>query len=159
MAAEADIPVIKAIADAAWPVAYGEILSPQQIDYMINLFYGTDALKEQMNNGHQFILSVENGIALGFAGFEHNHPEPLKTKLHKLYVHPDHQHKKIGGCLLKDVTGRAKDAGSDTLLLNVNRSNKALGFYTSHNFTIVSEVNVDIGSGYFMNDYVMATTL
>ena len=159
MAAEADIPDIKAIADAAWPVAYGEILSRQQIDYMINLFYGTEALKAQMNNGHQFILSIENGIALGFAGFEHNHPEPLKSKLHKLYVHPDHQHKKIGGRLLKDAIARAKDAGSDRLFLNVNRSNKALGFYKAHNFTIVGEVNVDIGSGYFMNDYVMQLVL
>ncbi len=32
-----DIPFIKDIADKTWPVAYGTILSPAQLDYMLEL--------------------------------------------------------------------------------------------------------------------------
>jgi hypothetical protein len=37
----------------------------------------------------------------------------------------------------------------------VNRFNTALGFYKRIGFSIVTEENIDIGQGYWMEDYVM----
>jgi len=48
-----------------------------------------------------------------------------------------------------------KSAGGRTLQLNVNRHNKAKGFYQNMGFTIVKEELLDIGGGHFMDDYVM----
>ena len=45
------------------------------------------------------------------------------------------------------------------MLLNVNRRNKAKQFYEHLGFTIISEEDIDIGQGYFMNDYVMEKKL
>ena len=48
---------------------------------------------------------------------------------------------------------------SKTLSLNVNRFNSALTFYEKIGFKIIDEVNVDIGNGYFMEDYIMEKQL
>ena len=45
------------------------------------------------------------------------------------------------------------------LELNVNRYNKARQFYETIGFVVVKEEDIDIGSGYFMNDYVMNLSL
>jgi len=49
----------------------------------------------------------------------------------------------------------AKEKGGNRLLLQVNRDNNANGFYEKHGFTILKEIDLAIGNGYFMNDYVM----
>jgi diamine N-acetyltransferase len=49
-----DIPVIQAIAYQTWPVAYGTILSREQLDYMLEKMYSEKALRKQIDNGHQF---------------------------------------------------------------------------------------------------------
>ena len=52
-----------------------------------------------------------------------------------------------------------KRKGRDRFTLNVNRYNKALYFYEKHGFTIAQEVDIEIGEGYFMNDYIMKLSL
>jgi ribosomal protein S18 acetylase RimI-like enzyme len=49
--------------------------------------------------------------------------------------------------------------GASILELNVNRSNNAVTFYQKFGFTTTSEVDLPIGEGYFMNDYVMQKSL
>ena len=48
---------------------------------------------------------------------------------------------------------------SNIIELNVNRQNNAVDFYKRLGFTILKEVDIPIGKGYFMNDYVMSLTL
>ena len=56
-----DIKAIQAIAHKSWPVAYGEILSQEQLDYMLEKFYSDKALKENLiNQGHHFLLIKED---------------------------------------------------------------------------------------------------
>jgi ribosomal protein S18 acetylase RimI-like enzyme len=43
--------------------------------------------------------------------------------------------------------------------LNVNRYNKARFFYEKLGFVIMKEEDIDIGSGYYMIDYVMEKKL
>ena len=40
--------------------------------------------------------------------------------------------------------------------LNVNRNNKALGFYLHMGMKKASEGDFDIGNGFYMNDYIMS---
>ncbi|WP_298391912.1 GNAT family N-acetyltransferase, partial [Hydrotalea sp.] len=61
----------------------------------------------------------------------------------------------MGKLLLQTVIDQAKGAGATSLILNVNRSNKAIAFYSKMGFQIVKEEDNDIGNGYFMNDFVM----
>jgi diamine N-acetyltransferase len=85
------IPVIKQLAHLTWPVTYQNIISAAQINYMLQLFYDEAALQNQMEQGHQFILAIKNGEAIGFASYSPKENDPVIYRLHKLYIHPDQQ--------------------------------------------------------------------
>lgn len=150
-----DLPTIAEIARKTWPVAYGEILSQAQLEYMLNAFYSKESLQDNMDNGHEFILAIENDIVLGFASFEHQYQHKAKTKIHKIYILPEIQGKGIGKLLIDAIGEFAKGNNSNSLLLNVNRFNKALTFYQKQGFEIIEAIDIEIGLGYLMEDYIM----
>lgn len=153
----ADINTIRELALATWPVAYAKILSPAQLHYMLQLIYSPEALSLQMQEkNHRFILLYDNDLPVGFASYSRKeNDEILKFHLQKLYVLPSQQGKGSGQQLLDYVIRQAQSAGAVQMELNVNRQNPALHFYKKNGFNIHHEEDIDIGEGYFMNDYVM----
>lgn len=152
-----DIPFIRDIAFKTWPVAYGSILSNEQLDYMLDKLYSTSSLEAQMKDHHYFFLALLNYEAVGFASF--SKMEGHIYKLQKLYVLPGTQKTGTGLALLKIVETTAKSMGCERLQLNVNRNNKAKSFYEKNNFSVIRDEDIDIGSGYFMNDFIMEKRL
>ncbi|MGZ5281152.1 MAG: N-acetyltransferase family protein [Bacteroidia bacterium] len=150
---------IQHIAEKTWPVAYAEILSPEQMRFMLDKMYAIEALEKQMTAGHFFLLAASGNENIGFASYELNYENTKSTKLHKLYVLPQMQGKNAGKALLNEVINSAKAADQKSLLLNVNRNNKAVDFYKKLDFSIIKEKDIDIGNGYFMNDFVMELKL
>lgn len=151
-----DYRTIRDIAYQTWPIAYGEILSKPQLDYMLEAFYNEDVLKDSvLNKGHHFVLAKEGEDALGFASFEHKYNQKHQTKIHKIYILPQTQGKGIGKRLIDFVENVAGENHSTSLSLNVNRFNKALSFYQKMGFEITTEVNIELDHGYLMEDYVM----
>jgi ribosomal protein S18 acetylase RimI-like enzyme len=151
-----DYKTIQDIAHQTWPIAYGEILSKAQLDYMLDAFYNEEALKDSVaNKGHYFVLAKEDEETLGFASYEHNYNEKQQTKIHKIYILPQTQGKGIGKILIDFVESVAKENDSNALSLNVNRFNKALHFYQKLGFEITDEINIELDHGYLMEDYVM----
>jgi ribosomal protein S18 acetylase RimI-like enzyme len=65
----------------------------------------------------------------------------------------------VGKKLIRFIVDDILPAGAETLELNVNRDNKAKDFYETLGFRISREEKIDIGQGYFMDEYVMETTL
>ena len=152
-----DINTIGYLAHQIWPDAYGEILTADQLSYMLDLLYKPSALTKQMNQHHVFVLAELDEEPSGFASF--SEIELNIFKLHKLYVLPGLQGKGVGRALLDFVISEVISRAGTTLLLNVNRHNKALNFYKKAGFEILREEDIDIGSGYQMNDYVMSKSL
>ena len=138
-----------------WPVAYGEILSKAQLDYMIDKFYNETALHELIQKGHVFYLAQDdNGKDVGFVSYEIN-SEPNKTKIHKIYVLPETQGTGLGRQFFELVKEKAIENNQKAIFLNVNKYNNAIHFYTKLGFTKVKDEVIDIGNGYVMDDYVM----
>ncbi len=159
-ATAADIPLIQGVAHATWPVSYAAMISPAQIAYMLERMYSTAALREQFGpKGHRFFLAEEYGTPVGFAGFEHGYDGTTRTRLHKLYVSPQRQGGGMGGELLAAVIAEARKARSTAMELNVNKHNRAKGFYLRHGFTVERDEVLDIGDGYVMDDHVMVRSL
>lgn len=152
--------IIKDLAYAIWPSAYGEILSPEQLTYMLGMFYSEMALKQQMEEkGHVFYLAKNvTGKYVGFVAYEIN-CEPHKTKIHKIYVLPETQGTGVGKLLFNLVVEEAKENNQKVVFLNVNKYNKAKDFYIKLGFTITKEEVIDIGNNYIMDDYVMEVVL
>lgn len=151
--------IIQHIAKFTWPDTFSSILSPEQIDYMLEMMYSDNALKEQVANGHQFILAIEDGTYHGFASYELNYENSNDTKIHKLYILPKSQGKGAGKLLINEIIERAKVANNTKLTLNVNRNNPAVLFYQNLGWQIVKEVDIDIQNNFYMNDYVMELSL
>src|SRR6478609_5995119 len=81
-----DINTIGFLAQQIWPEAYGSILKPEQISYMLKLFYSPDSLMSQMKKQkHSFVLAELEEEPVGFASFGALDKTGL-FKLHKLYV-------------------------------------------------------------------------
>ena len=120
---------------------------------MMHLLYSKDSLRKQMEAGHQFIVVYNAGIPVGFASY--SEIEPTLYKLHKIYLLPNQQGRGTGKFTIEQVITDILPKGAAVLRLNVNRFNKARAFYERLGFVVIREEKIDIGSGYFMDDYVM----
>jgi RsiW-degrading membrane proteinase PrsW (M82 family)/ribosomal protein S18 acetylase RimI-like enzyme len=148
-----DIPLIRDLTYKIWPQTYSAILSKEQIDYMLNRLYSEKALQEQMQQNHEFIIAYNGVEPVGFASFSVTAPQTYK--LHKIYVLPSEQGKGTGKFIIDQLINAMKIKGASSLQLNVNRHNNAKAFYEKTGFAVIKEEDIDIGGGYFMNDYVM----
>lgn len=153
-ATDDDFEIIIDLAKRIWPIAYKEVISSDQIDYMLNMMYSIEALKKQFSNHHHFILIKENEY-LGFAAYQLDCNESGKTKIHKLYVLSNQQGKGLGKKLVDYIIDEAKVNHQKNIFLNVNKKNSAIQFYKHNGFDITLEEIIDIGNGYIMDDYVM----
>lgn len=157
-ASEHDIPAINELAEKIWWPSYRNIISDEQISFMLNDMYSAESLKEQMNSGIEFLLVEKENIPLAFAGYSLTDPENQVYKLHKLYVLPTEQGNGTGRNLIAKVSSLAKAKGGKILELNVNRGNPAHHFYRKIGFDI--HQTVDINYHHFvLNDYVMRKNL
>jgi len=151
------VPVIKNLANIIWPLTYSEIITPAQVDYMMELIYSKPSLQKQIEKGHQFIIVYDDEKPVAFASYSPRENNPAIYKLHKIYILPNQQGKGIGkkmiACISQDI------APASCLQLNVNRHNKALQFYQKIGFKIIAEEDIDIGNGFYMNDYVLEMKL
>lgn len=150
------IPVIQSIAYQVWPRTYADILSHEQLSYMLEMMYSTEALTEQIRrHNHQFTLVYEQNQPVAFASFSRLATDDAGFKLHKIYICLENQGRGIGKELLRYIVSLIQPLGASYLDLNVNKQNRARFFYEKMGFTIVREEDIDIGNGFFMNDYVM----
>lgn len=156
---EADIESIQDIAYRTWPQAYSSLISQEQIDYMLEKMYNKGELLSQFQQGYTFLMAEEDDEDLGFAVFSIIDSLNHIYKLHKLYVLPAAHGKGLGKLLINEVVNLARRAGGVSLELNVNRENKAVTFYKGAGFTVKETMDLDIGNGFLMNDYVMHKVL
>ena len=149
---------IRAVVYEVWPIAYREMITAEQITYMLERMYSDESLEKQVTEEDCVFLVCEiNGIVRGFASFAEI--EQSLFKLHKLYVFTEWQSKGIGKALLDEVKKRASALGGKAIELQVNKKNVAQHFYTKQGFTIDRELVLDIGNGFVMDDYVMKAIL
>mgnify|MGYP006168510797 FL=1 len=148
--------IVQDIAQKTWPIAYKDVISSAQIEYMLEIMYSKSALKEQMEvKKHHFILAKKANEVLGFASYELNCNSVGKTKLHKLYVLPETQGSGIGVKLVNFLSEKAKGNHQSIIFLNVNKYNPAQNFYKKIGFVVAYEEVIDIGNNFIMDDFVM----
>ncbi|MVM32682.1 GNAT family N-acetyltransferase [Spirosoma sp. HMF4905] len=161
-ATEQDLPLIRDIAYQTWPNTFGEILSPNQISYMLEMMYSLGSLNAQINEKkHVFLLAkdTDSDEYLGYVSYELDYTGQSLTKIHKIYLLPASQGKGVGRLLIDQVASIAIRNNNTRLGLNVNRYNKAIQFYERMGFLVVGKEDIDIGDGFLMEDFVMEKPL
>ena len=153
----ADIPLINQLAWIVFPHTYKDILSPEQINYMMEWMYSPINLKKQMTeDGHIYYLAFRGDEPAGYLSIQ---PESEHIyHLQKIYVLPNYQGMKLGKMLFQQAIDGIKELhpAPCQMRLNVNRQNKAIDFYRNMGMYKMAEGDFHIGNGYYMNDYIMA---
>lgn len=148
-----DIETIREITFATWPVAYGNIITQEQIDYMLDWMYSPEALHQQITGKHQYVLAQENNQSLAFASYYLD--EGSIYKLNRIYILPNQQGKGLGRLMVDYIVNDILPKGATALRLQVNKQNTAKQFYEKIGFTQIGEAIFDIGKGFVMDDYIM----
>ena len=157
-AAESDISAISELAEKIWWPSYRNIISDEQISFMLNDMYSAESLKEQMNSGIEFLIVEKENLPVAFAGYSLTNTENQVYKLHKLYVLPTEQGRGTGRKLIEQVSSLATAKGGKILELNVNRGNPAHHFYSKIGFDIYQTVDISYHH-FILNDYIMRKDL
>ena len=149
---EKDISVIAFLAVKIWNEHYTSFISKEQIDYMLAKMYSAESLLKQMNEEHQFTLVYFNNVAVGYISLSSNDEE--KFFINKFYVDVTEHRKGIGSRLFEHILMQLPKYC--IIELAVNRENyKAINFYFKQGFIIKHTLDIDIGGGFYMNDFLM----
>lgn len=144
---------IHQLAQTIWPKAFEHILTEEQIGYMMQIMYSIPVLESEIARGVEFYVLKVDGEDLGYTAIEKKDYE--SWKLHKIYLHEKLRGKGVGKFQLRSMEKIVADYGAEFLYLNVNRYNKAVDFYKSQGYEVMGSEDIDIGDGFFMNDFVM----
>ncbi|SIT12502.1 L-amino acid N-acyltransferase YncA [Chryseobacterium ureilyticum] len=156
-ATEKDIPLIQDLARRSWEKAYAEILSKEQMEYMLAEMYSeTEIISHLQNSDYHYYLILDEitNSYEGFIGYQHNY-EPQTTKLHRIYLVPESKGKGMGKGALKFLNEKVSENNNNRIILNVNKYNEARKFYESQGYKVYGEGVFDIGNGFVMDDYLM----
>ncbi|MEI6408840.1 MAG: GNAT family N-acetyltransferase [Bacteroidota bacterium] len=153
IAEPSDAPLIEELAIRIWWAHYPEIVSNEQIAYMLERGYSVPALQQQMAEGQVFrIIYSESGDAIGYISISCK--SPGSYFIHKFYVDTQQQGKGIGVAVFQQVLNSYPDL--QELRLVVNRRNyRSINFYFKVGFTIEFCLDTPIGEGFSMDDFQM----
>ncbi len=154
-AAEADIPVIRALAGRIWRASYSDLISSAQIEYMLERMYSAATLACELGEGVRYELAELKGQPVAYLATS-VHVAARHVELHKLYLAPELHGRGFGQVMLRHALAGAVALGASRLELRVNRRNlRAQRAYERAGFKIAGEVCQDIGGGFVMDDFVM----
>jgi GNAT superfamily N-acetyltransferase len=147
-AEEEHLPALAELAGVIWRACYPDLISPEQIEFMLERMYAPDTLRAEIHSrGIHFYRLLVAGRFSGFASIGPTDAASV-MKLHKLYLRPEH------------CEAEARRLGAGRLILAVNKRNaRALAAYQRNGFSMVESVVTDIGAGFVMDDFIMAKNL
>lgn len=157
-----DIPSIQGMAQVVFRRTYAKILSPEQMEFMLDWMYSQKSLEEQIaGQGKCFFLAEDEKGPCGYVSYEFQEILEDGRKLfhlQKIYVMPDRQGEGLGRKLFEHVITRLMTLESSPFRveLNVNRDNVAVSFYERMGMIRAREGDFPIGHGFYMNDYIYA---
>jgi len=154
---EPDIDELIALARDIWYRHYPDMITVEQIEYMLGQRYHPDAIRAQMaSDSAWWDKLVIDGTMTGFSSCELSE-DAQEMKLDKVYVSYDLRGRGYGSLLIRNAEARALAAGCKRLFLQVNKHNRsAIEAYRRNGFIVSRAARFDIGNGFYMDDYVMA---
>lgn len=139
---------IEFMASIIWPITYKDILSAEQIKYMLNKYLTLDAILANIDDGYTYVIIHDEDNKMGFMAYK---LMDTQCFLSKLYILPNFQNQGIARKAIEYL-----QAFKLPITLTVNKHNgNAYQKYLHMGFTVYDSVVTDIGNGYVMDDYCM----
>jgi len=149
-----DIKDLAGLASSIWHEYWTSILTPEQIDYMVEKFQSEKAIKHQYEfENYKYYYIQNNGENIGYYGLSDKKDYLF---LSKLYIRLEFRHQGIGGMAFNQIKETAIKSDFKSIRLTVNKYNKnTIAAYKKWGFTTIDAVVTDIGGGFVMDDYIM----
>ncbi len=152
-----EIKNIKSLAKLAsqiWHEYWTEILTSEQIDYMVEKFQSENAITSQYKNEkYTYYFITKDNENIGYFGISEKQDYLF---LSKLYIMKNFRHKGIGKEVFEKIKEIAKERSYKSIQLTVNKYNKnTITAYDKWGFKTIDSVVTDIGEGFVMDDYIM----
>lgn len=127
-ATEKDLQTIHDMAQVVFRHTYRDILSPEQMEYMMDMMYSMPNLHKQLDEGHHYYIAYmspapvigtdhEDGAPCGYVSVQYEGPDADGVEvfhLHKIYVMPDAQGRGVGLKLFQTVVDHVRGRLSES---------------------------------------------
>ena len=131
---------------------FDPLIGKEQNDYMLEKFQSVSAIKSQFEHGYNYFWVKSSNQNIGFLGF---YKKDDKLCLSKFYLIKEQRGKKISKKMMEFIVNYCKDNQLKSIFLNVNRNNIVpIKVYEHLGFKKIREEKNDIGSGFYMDDFV-----
>ncbi len=153
------IQTVVALANKIWNQHFVDIIGQAQVDYMLRKFQTEEAITEQIAEGYQYYLLYYQDLPVGYLSIR---PDEAGNKMmiSKIYVDAENRGAGHGRFLLDFVVAESQGKSLTTIWLTVNRYNSdTVNWYKRRGFATIDEVKIDIGEGFYMDDFVMEMSL
>lgn len=151
---EKEINELASLALEIWHEYWTVILSPEQIDYMVEKFQSAEAIRQQIvNENYEYYFINIDGVSAGYFGISFKNDYLF---LSKLYIKKEFRHKGLGTKAFEEIKRIAVKYNLNSIQLTVNKYNKnTIEAYKKWGFKEIDAVVTDIGCGFVMDDYIM----
>jgi len=154
-----DIEAVSNLAREIWTSHYTPIIGKPQVDYMLENFQNTKSISNQISEGCEYYLAKTGNEYVGYMALNAD-PVARKMKISKIYTLGKVRGTGVGNSLLDHTENICTSRDISRLWLTVNKNNDhAISWYKHHGFVVKDAVKVDIGGGFYMDDYVMEKVL
>lgn len=155
-----DLLTIHNMAQVVFRHTYKDILSAEQMEYMMDMMYSLPNLRKQLDEGHHYYIAYDqNSSPCGYVSVQHEGQDENGKDvfhLHKIYVMPGMQGRGVGMKLFQTVVSHVRGMVSQARIeLNVNKFNNAVNFYLHIGMKVIHEEDYPIGNGFYKTDYIM----
>ncbi|MFD0962809.1 GNAT family N-acetyltransferase [Pseudofulvibacter geojedonensis] len=141
------------LATQIWNDNYQDMISQEQIDYMLNLMYNPGRIQKDIEEGFVWEFIKHNNEVIGYLAYVIK--EDNRVFLSKIYLKSSAQGLGLGKLSLNRVINYAQNNNCSAVYLTVNRGNeKGIRAYNKFGFEIIAEEDFDIGNGFIMDDYI-----
>ena len=118
-ASENDLLTIHDMAQVVFRHTYRDILSSEQMEYMMDMMYSLPNLRKQLEEGHHYYIAYDAATPCGYVSVQYEGPDADGIEvfhLHKIYVMPQAQGRGVGLKLFQTVVDhvRGRLSESDT---------------------------------------------
>ena len=152
---QTSIDTVFTLANEIWNQHFVSIIGQDQVDYMLDKLQSSNAIAKQLNNGYEYYIISNDHKYVGYLGLL-SEDNLSRMMISKIYIKSEDRKLGVGGSALKFLKELSKERNIKTIWLTVNKHNKdTIEWYLRKSFVVVEEVKKDIGSGFFMDDYIM----
>ncbi|MCQ3034951.1 MAG: GNAT family N-acetyltransferase [Bacilli bacterium] len=147
-----DIRNVASLGNEVFGGYYKTLLGEEQTNYMVDKFLSKKAIKNNISEGFVYYLINNEEQNIGFIALQYR---PAFLYISKCYIKEEYRGQGNFKVIFNMIRALCYKHNYKSIKLNVNKHNDlAINVYEHVGFTRESSETINIGNGFYMDDYV-----